>query len=122
MPFDIDQVDGPVREAVVNLNRMNIRTNSSEGGGAPDHGAPDFAYVEARLSGVNLAICQKNRFLLDKVFSPSENGARLFYGSAVSYGRKTGYYVIGMKRRNLSDQEVKERFSRIIRKLRIQDS
>ena len=43
-------MDRAIREAVYQLHTMNIKTNSSEGGGGKVHGAPDYAYIEAELS------------------------------------------------------------------------
>ena len=41
-------------------------------------------------------------------------------GSANEYADKTGYYVIGINRKEMNDSEVKEKFNYIIRKFKKQ--
>lgn len=117
---EIKCLDKPVQEAVLELLQRHIVTNSSEGGGDYSHGAPDFSYVEVKLSPKNLNICQKHHFLLDKVYSRYGQDDFLFNGSALEYGQKTGYYIIGFKRIDLSDNQVILKFKYIINQLKEQ--
>ncbi len=111
------KIDRAVRRIVESLNRMNILTNSSEGGGGKRHGAPDYAYIEAKLSEKNKNICKKLNLILDKINSKNDAGGLLFDGSALSYGERTGYYIIGFNRKNMLDKDVKKIFTRHILKL-----
>jgi len=113
-------LDSCVKDAVKKLNKMLILTNSSEGGGDNSHSAPDFAYIEAKLSKYNLNVCKKNNFLLDKIYGKNGQKDLLFNGSAIKYGEKTGFYVIGFNRKNIPNNVVKQKFKEIISKLRPQ--
>ncbi len=113
-------MDRAIREAVKSLNIMDILTNSSEGGGGKRHGAPGYAYIEAKLSEKNKIICQELRLLLDKIHSKENSKDFLFNGSALSYGEYTGYYVIGINRKKLTDSKVKEIFRQYISRLKSQ--
>jgi hypothetical protein len=101
---------------------MNIPTNSSEGGGGDNHGAPDFSYIEAKLTKRNFDICKKYNFLLNKIYSKYGKDDYLFNGSALQYGKKTGFYIIGLNRKNLSDNEITAIFINLIKKLQIQSN
>lgn len=117
---DIYELDEPVQDAVMMLHQLNIITNSSEGGGTECHGAPDFSYVEAKLSKDNIRICQKYHFLLNKIYSRNGRGDLLFNGSALKYGTLTGFYIIGIFRKHLTDEQVKEKFNFLIKRLNTQ--
>ncbi|HMB01093.1 MAG TPA: hypothetical protein VKS21_08920 [Spirochaetota bacterium] len=119
-PQTLRLIDEPVRKAVLQLNQKNIITNSSEGGGDATHGAPDFAYVEAKISPENITICAVHNFLLDRIYSKLGYDDLLFAASALNYGCQTGYYVIGFKRSNMSNREVEHKFSRITAMLKVQ--
>ena len=112
------KMDRSIREAVIRLNRINIMTNSSEGGGGQRHGAPDYAYIEAKLSNENIDTCKKLNILLDKIYDKQNSSGLLFNGSALSYGKQTSYYIIGFKRKKLTDKMVKNRFRQYISKLK----
>lgn len=116
-----NKIEFPVREAVVKLNRLNIQTNSSEGGGNDNHAAPHFAYIEAKLSSENLIICQYYNFILDKIYSFLGPDDLLFNQSAKNYAKKTGFYIIGLYRKNLCDTDVIFGFKSIINKLKMQE-
>lgn len=92
-------IEKPVREALKEINKKGILTNSSK-----KHGAPNYAYIEAKLNKKNLAIVKKYGFELDKI--KGRNGKLLFNSSAKKYGEKTGYRFIGFNRKNLSDEQV----------------
>ncbi len=114
---DYQKIDRSVRRIVESLNRMNIITNSSEGGGGKRHATPDYAYIEAKLSEKNKNICQKLNLILDKINSKNDSEDFLFNGSALSYGKRTGYYIIGFNRKKMLDKDVKKIFTQHISKL-----
>ena len=123
MGADIEKIlgiDASVKDAVIKLNQLNISTNSSEGGGGPNHGAPDFSYIEAGLSKRNLNICKKYNFLLNKIYSKYSKDDFLFNGSAIQYGKRTGFYIIGLNRKNFSDEQINNIFNNLIKKLQSQ--
>lgn len=107
-------IERPVRRFVQLLHKKGICTNSSEGGGNRRHGAPDFAYVETYLNKKNLSRAKKEGFLLDMIYG---RGGSLFYGSAVQCGRESGFYVIGICRKGLSDQQTEKKLLRLLPKL-----
>jgi hypothetical protein len=115
------KIDRSVREAVLMLHRKNILTNSSEGGGGRNHSAPDYAYIEARLSRDNLDLCSRLNLLLDRIHGGPGRTCLLFNGSALSYGRHTGFHIIGFKRDQLTDSRVKKRFRHLIKRLKFQE-
>ncbi len=110
LKVDYKEIEKPVRDFVKALHIKDICTNSSEGGGF-GHAAPEFAYVEAYLTKVNLKIIRKNGFLLDKIYNWSRKP--LFFRSAIKYGEKTGFYLIGFNRKGLTDKEVSNKSLRI---------
>ncbi|MDD5066698.1 MAG: hypothetical protein PHF84_06585 [bacterium] len=115
-------IDEPVRDAIIHLHKKNISTNSSEGGGGGRHGTPHFAYIEAKLSRENIRICMEKNFLLKEIYGHNGPSQPLYNGSAFLYGKQTGYYVIGLNRKKLSDRKVKEYFKTLIRHLSIQNN
>ncbi len=106
--LDYKEIELPVRKFLRSIRRKGICTHSSEGGGK-DHGAPDFIYVEAHLTKRNLEIARKNRFLLKKLYSASKKP--LFDGNAIEYGRKTGFYLVGINKKGLTKAEIKKKLS-----------
>lgn len=104
-------VDYPVRKFLKRLHEKNICTHSSEGGGH-GHGAPDYAYVEVYLTRKNLSRMKSAGFILDKVFD--KKGRVLFFGSALQYGRKTGFHLLGMNRKGLTDTQVEKRLCNLV--------
>jgi len=115
LPDDIyKRMDRSIREAVIRMHYKNINTNSSEGGGGKRHGASDFAYIEAKLTKKNMDICKKLNILLNKIYSSQSPDDLLFNGSGIDYGKKTGFYIIGFVRKELTDRKVRNKFIELI--------
>ena len=108
---DYHLIDKPVREFVRELHKKNICTHSSEGGGK-GHGAPEFAYVETYLTKENLQHVKRSGFLLDKVHDQEKRP--LFLGSGLKYGAKTSFFLIGLKRDNLSDKQIETKLCSLL--------
>ena len=117
--LDLSYIEKPAREGVKKLYSKNIYTYYSEGGGKY-HGYPDYLFVLSRLFNENAEIARKSGLILDAVEYNRSNKSEII-NLTHPENLDVGYYLLGINRKGMEDNESSKKFSSLVDMLEMQE-